>query len=116
MTVQTMTAAPGVSSSPAELKQQGNEYFKEKKFESAVKSYTQALLVAEALGNVDDPRELAKLYCNRAAASAGLNDWPSVERDGRAAVEADGEFVIFDFLITSMKSNIRRKFQSIYFG
>ncbi|CAD7965887.1 unnamed protein product [Amoebophrya sp. A25] len=79
--------------SPAELRQQGNDFFKEKKFQSAVSCYSQALTVAEALGNIDDPAELAKLYANRAAASAGLNDWEAVERDAEAAIEADPKFV-----------------------
>ena len=50
--------------SVGELRTKGNEAFKNRKFYDAIKYYTQAITIQEALGNTGD---LNKLYSNRAA-------------------------------------------------
>lgn len=79
-----------------ELRQEGNEYFKEKRFESAIDKYSQALAIATALefGAYSGESGVAKLYANRAAASAALGDWEAVERDADKSIETDPKYVL----------------------
>jgi len=66
------------------LKVEGNNFFKEKKYEEATKSYTEALKIDPHLKTIN-----SMLYANRAAALKAKKQLKEALTDCKKAVEID---------------------------
>lgn len=73
------------------MKEEGNTYFKERKYELAIKSYTEAL----AMTDVDTHL----LYSNRSAAYTAMNSYEGAMADAKKCIELKPEWskVLFIF-------------------
>lgn len=65
------------------IKDQGNECFKQGKFQAAIDFYSQALEIEPS----------AVLYCNRSFAHLKLENYGSAESDASAAIELEANFI-----------------------
>ena len=63
------------------LKEEGNEYFKQGKYENALVCYTEALKVSNKVGSDCNDSELAVYYKNRAATHLKLENYDKAITD-----------------------------------
>lgn len=74
------------------IKNQGNDEFKTRDYQKAVKAYGDAITLLLSLGAVKCGHELAICYENRAAAYEHLNKFSLVIEDATKAIEADNTY------------------------
>jgi len=79
------------------MKAKGNEFFKAKDYDNAVKWYSEAIAI--------DPSSHA-YYSNRSASYAGLSNWEKAAEDGASCISANKTFIKGYFRLATAQENM----------